>query len=70
MFRETNPVLLKQALALLGLMSSAVRLPLVGLSEPHRIKLSEVLFRMRHEYTEQMICSVETAPPRQQVAVG
>jgi len=66
LFRETNPVPLKQALALLGLTSSAVRLPLVGLSEPHRIELSEVLFRMCHECTEQMIGSVDTAPPRQQ----
>lgn len=70
LFRETNPVPLKQALALLGLMSSAVRLPLVGLSEPHRIELSEVLFRMCHEHAEQMIGSVETTPPCQRVAVG
>ena len=70
LFRETNPVPLKQALALLGLMSSAVRLPLVGLSEPHRIELSEMLLRMCHQYTEHMIGSVETAPPNQRVAVG
>ena len=70
LFRETNPVPLKQALALLGLMSSAVRLPLVRLSEPHRIELSEVLFRMCHEHAEQMIGSVETAPANQRVAVG
>jgi hypothetical protein len=62
LFRETNPVPLKQALALLGLMSSAVRLPLVRLSEPHRIELSEMLLRMCHQYTEHMIGSVETAP--------
>ena len=70
LFRETNPVPLKQALALLGLMSSGVRLPLVGLSEPHRIELSEVLFRMCHEHAEQMVGSVETAPASQRVAVG
>jgi 4-hydroxy-tetrahydrodipicolinate synthase len=70
LFRETNPVPLKQALALLGLMSSAVRLPMVGLSEPHRIELSEVLFRMCHEHAEQMVGSVETAPANQRVAVG
>jgi len=70
LFRETNPVPLKQALAVLGLMSSAVRLPLVGLSEPHRIELSEVLLRICHEHAEQMIGSVETAPARRRVAVG
>jgi len=70
LFRETNPVPLKQALALLGLMSSAVRLPLVGLSEPHRIELSEVLFRICHEHAGQMIGSVETASANQRVAVG
>jgi 4-hydroxy-tetrahydrodipicolinate synthase len=32
LFRETNPVPLKQALALLGLMPPAVRLPLIRLS--------------------------------------
>jgi 4-hydroxy-tetrahydrodipicolinate synthase len=32
-FRETNPAPLKQALAFLGLMSPAVRLPLIGLGE-------------------------------------
>src|SRR5262245_66610703 len=55
LFRETNPVPLKQALALLGLMSSAVRLPLVGLSEPHRMELSKVLFRMCHEHAQQAL---------------
>jgi 4-hydroxy-tetrahydrodipicolinate synthase len=70
LFRETNPVPLKHALALLRLMSSGVRLPLVGLSEPHRIELSDVLFRMCHEYGEQMIGHVETAPANQRLAVG
>jgi 4-hydroxy-tetrahydrodipicolinate synthase len=70
LFRETNPVPLKQALALLGLMSSAVRLPLVGLSEPHRIELSEVLVGMCHEHVEQMIGTVKTASPGQRAAVG
>ena len=55
LFRETNPVPLKQALASLGLMTPAVRLPLVRLSEPHRIELSEVLFRLCHEHAEQML---------------
>lgn len=51
--RETNPAPLKQALAFLGLMAPAVRLPLVRLSEPHRIELSEVLFRLCHEHAKQ-----------------
>jgi len=70
LFHETNPAPLKQALAFLGLMSPAVRLPLVGLSEPHRIELSELLFRLCHEHGDQMISSVRTAPVDRRVAVG
>jgi hypothetical protein len=51
-------------------MSPAVRLPLVGLSEPHRIELSELLFRLCHEHGDQMISSVRTAPVDRRVAVG
>jgi hypothetical protein len=68
--RETNPVPLKQALASLSLMTPAVRLPLVRLSEPHRIELSEVLFRLCHEHAEQMIGSTEAAPVNRRLAVG
>jgi 4-hydroxy-tetrahydrodipicolinate synthase len=70
LFRETNPVPLKQALASLSLMTPAVRLPLVRLSEPHRIELSEVLFRLCHEHAEQMIGSTEAAPVNRRLAVG
>ena len=55
LFRESNPVPLKYALALLGLMSSAVRLPLVELSPQHRTEVGEVLLRMCDEYSEYMI---------------
>lgn len=58
LFRETNPVPVKHALALLGLMSPAVRLPLVGLSDQHRAALGQVLFRMCDAYSEHMIGSV------------
>jgi 4-hydroxy-tetrahydrodipicolinate synthase len=70
LFRETNPVPVKHALALLGLMSPTVRLPLVGLSDPHRAELSNVLLRLCDEHSEQMLGSVETAPANQRVALG
>jgi 4-hydroxy-tetrahydrodipicolinate synthase len=55
LFRESNPVLVKYAFALLGLMSPAVRLPLVELSPHLRTELGEVLLRMCDEYSEYMI---------------
>ena len=48
---------LKHALALLGLMSPAVRLPLVELSNQHRTELGEILLRLCDEYSEYMISS-------------
>ena len=57
LFRESNPVPVKHALALLGLMSPAVRLPLVELSDQHRAELREVLWRVGDEYSEYMISS-------------
>ena len=42
LFRESNPVPVKHALALLGLMSPAVRLPLVELSNQHRAELRDM----------------------------
>jgi 4-hydroxy-tetrahydrodipicolinate synthase len=70
LFRETNPVPVKHALALLGLMSATVRLPLVGLSDPHREELSKVLFRLCDEHSEQMIGSIEETPESRWRAVG
>jgi 4-hydroxy-tetrahydrodipicolinate synthase len=55
LFRESNPVPVKHALALLGLMSSAVRLPLVGLGDQSKNELGAVLLRMCDEYSEHMI---------------
>jgi 4-hydroxy-tetrahydrodipicolinate synthase len=55
LFRESNPIPVKYALALLGLMSSAVRLPLVELSAQHRPEVAEVLWRLCDEYSEFMI---------------
>jgi dihydrodipicolinate synthase/N-acetylneuraminate lyase len=45
-FRETNPVPVKHALASFGLMSAAVHLPLVGLSDQCGAELTQVLLRM------------------------
>ena len=58
LFRETNPVPVKHALALLGLMSPAVRLPLVELSDQARAELGEVLLRLCDEYADSMIGGV------------
>jgi 4-hydroxy-tetrahydrodipicolinate synthase len=58
LFRETNPVPVKHALALFGLMSGTVRLPLVALSDHCGAELSQVLLRMCNEYSEYMIGSI------------
>jgi 4-hydroxy-tetrahydrodipicolinate synthase len=55
LFRESNPAPVKYALALLGLMSPAVRLPLVELGAHHRTELGEVLLRMCDEYSDYVI---------------
>jgi 4-hydroxy-tetrahydrodipicolinate synthase len=70
LFRETNPVPVKHALALLGLMSPTVRLPLVGLSGPHREELSKVIFRLCVEHSGQMIGSIDETPESRRRAVG
>ena len=70
LFRETNPVPVKHALALLGLMSPTVRLPLVGLSGPHREDLSKVIFRLCVEHSRQMIGSIDKTPESCRRAVG
>jgi 4-hydroxy-tetrahydrodipicolinate synthase len=58
LFRESNPVPLKHALALLGLISPAVRLPLVPLSAQSRTELGEALARLCDEYSEYLIGSL------------
>ena len=70
LFCETNPVPVKHALALLGLMSPAVRLPLVGLSDPHQAELSKVLFLLCDEHSEQMIGSIEETLETRRRTVG
>jgi 4-hydroxy-tetrahydrodipicolinate synthase len=71
LFRESSPVPLKYALALLGLMSPRVRLPLVELSNQNRAEVGGILLRMCDDYSDYMIGSVggygEAAP---RVAAG
>jgi 4-hydroxy-tetrahydrodipicolinate synthase len=55
LFRETSPVPLKYALSLLGLMSPAVRLPLVELSEQTRAEVAAIVTKMCNVYPEDMI---------------
>jgi 4-hydroxy-tetrahydrodipicolinate synthase len=55
LFRETNPVPLKYALALLGLMSPHVRLPLVELSTQYRAEVGGVLLRLCDEYSDYVL---------------
>jgi 4-hydroxy-tetrahydrodipicolinate synthase len=71
LFQGSNPVPVKQALALFGLMSPDVRLPLVGLSDQSLVELKRVLSRMCDEYPEYMIGGVQehnAAEPRVAVA--
>jgi len=55
---------------LLGMMSPSVRLPLVGLSGPHREELSKVIFRLCVEHSGQMIGSIDETPESRRRAVG
>jgi len=55
LFQESNPVPVKYALALLGLMSAAVRLPLVELSDQNKAEVGAVLLRMCDAYSEYII---------------
>jgi 4-hydroxy-tetrahydrodipicolinate synthase len=61
LFRETNPVPLKYLLALLGLMSPRVRLPLVELSNQYRAEVATLLLRLCDEYSEYMISRADGA---------
>jgi 4-hydroxy-tetrahydrodipicolinate synthase len=56
---ESNPVLVKHALSLFGLMSPRVRLPLVESSTQSRVELGRVLARMCDKYSEYLIGSVQ-----------
>jgi len=55
LFRETSPVPLKYALSLLGLMSSAVRLPLVEASAQTRAEVSAAVTTMLDAHRDDMI---------------
>jgi 4-hydroxy-tetrahydrodipicolinate synthase len=55
LFRETNPVALKYALSVFGLMSPRARLPLVGLSDQVRTELAAVILRTYEGFAEHMI---------------
>jgi 4-hydroxy-tetrahydrodipicolinate synthase len=71
LFQESNPVPVKHALALFGLISPDVRLPLVRLSDQSRVELKCVAARMCDEYPEYMIGGVQehnAAEPRVAVA--
>jgi 4-hydroxy-tetrahydrodipicolinate synthase len=55
LFRESNPVPLKYALSLFGLMAPTVRLPLVELSEQSKTEVASVLARLCDAYSGSMI---------------
>jgi 4-hydroxy-tetrahydrodipicolinate synthase len=55
LFHETNPVPLKYALSLFGLMSSKVRLPLVEAGHSVQMELASVLAQLCDCYPGQMI---------------
>jgi dihydrodipicolinate synthase/N-acetylneuraminate lyase len=58
LFREPNPVPLKYALSLLGLMSPWVRLPLVELADRAKIEIRAVMAKMCDENAEDVIGSM------------
>jgi 4-hydroxy-tetrahydrodipicolinate synthase len=70
LFRESNPVPVKYALALLGLISPAVRLPLVALSEQYRTEVGEVLLRMGDEYSDYIIGNTLRGGEARRAVVG
>ena len=69
LFRESNPSPLKYALSLLGLMSSALRLPLVEPSENVKAEVAAVLAQVSDEYTEHAIGRIYAREPRRHGAV-
>jgi 4-hydroxy-tetrahydrodipicolinate synthase len=55
LFRETNPVPLKYALSLLGIMSPKVRLPLVELNNLTKTDVASAMEQMCESHAEQLI---------------
>lgn len=51
MFVETNPIPIKAALAMAGMIQNELRLPMIPLSEQHRSRLSELLLAAGVEVT-------------------
>jgi dihydrodipicolinate synthase/N-acetylneuraminate lyase len=60
LFREPNPVPLKYALSLLGLMSPRVRLPLVELADKAKAEVAAVMSKLCDENAEYVICKMCT----------
>ena len=58
LFRETNPVPLKYAMSLFGLMSPRVRLPLVELSLQAEAQVARVVMQVSDLHPESMIGSI------------
>jgi len=58
LFRETNPVPLKHAMSLLGLMSAKVRLPLTRLGEHSEAELAAVIAQICDSYGEHMVGTI------------
>ena len=71
LFREPNPVPLKYALSLLGLMSPKVRLPLVEPAAQVKVEIAAVMAKMCDENAEDMISRTRRAEYRNpQVLAG
>jgi 4-hydroxy-tetrahydrodipicolinate synthase len=62
LFCETNPVPLKYALSLLGLMSPRVRLPLVEPGDRTKIAIASALAQLCDEYSDSMIGKIGQSP--------
>lgn len=67
LFRETSPVPLKYALGLLGLMSPAVRLPLVEASERTRAEIGAVVQRISELYADDLVAKPVRSAGRERV---
>ncbi len=62
LFLETNPAPVKYALSLFGLMSSQLRLPLVGLSPHAKEEIFDILVRLCDGYAGSMIGNIGDRP--------
>jgi 4-hydroxy-tetrahydrodipicolinate synthase len=69
LFRETNPVPVKYALSLFGLMSPKVRLPLVELSRRPQVELALVVEQIGAKYPQSMIGAL-AAPLRERLGAA